>query len=102
MPSRGRSGRCGPSPCGLRRGELRALRWTDVSLEAQPATISVTRTWDDDEGEVFAKTDHGHRVVAMPSFVAGLLAAHGLATGRDGTDLVFGASATQPFTPTTI
>src|SRR3954454_4979265 len=88
--------------CGLRRGELRALRWSDVDLTAQPATMAATRTWDDDEGEVGAKTEHGHRIVAMPSFVARLLAAHGLATGRDGVDLVFGATATRPFTPTTI
>src|SRR3954454_5100219 len=31
---------------GLRRGEVRALRWT-VELEAQPAQIHVRRTWDD-------------------------------------------------------
>ena len=48
------------------------------------------------------KIDSGHRIVAMPTLVARLLAAHGLATGRDGTALVFGATASQLFTPSTI
>lgn len=32
---------------GLRRGELRALRWSDVVLAAG-AVITVTRTWEND------------------------------------------------------
>jgi integrase len=88
--------------CGLRRGELRALRWSDVDLIGQPATIAVTRTWDDDEGEVSTKSEAGERMVALPSLVAGQLASHGLATRRDSDDLVFGATATRPFTPSTI
>ena len=44
---------------GLRRGELRALRWTDIELDAVPALIHVRRTWDDVEGEVEVKTDAG-------------------------------------------
>lgn len=88
--------------CGLRRGELRALRWTDVDLAAQPPTVRVERTWDDDEGEVTAKSEAGERVVALPEYVTRLLAAHALATGRDGDALVFGATAERPFVPTTI
>ena len=42
---------------GLRRGELRALRWTDIDLAAKPATVRVARTWDDDAGEVQVKTN---------------------------------------------
>jgi integrase len=87
---------------GLRRGELRGLRWSDVDLAVQPATVTVTRTWDDDEGEVAVKTDAGERVVAIPELVSGLLAAHGLATGRDGDAFVFGTTATRPFTPSTV
>ena len=48
---------------GLRRGELRAFRWTDIELDTQPALIHVRRTWDDVEGEVEVKTDAGFRVV---------------------------------------
>lgn len=89
--------------CGLRRGELRALRWTDVDLAAQPATIRVARTWDDSEGELAeAKTDAGTRTVPVPTLVAALLAAHGLLTGRDGADLVFGRTAADAFVPSTI
>lgn len=87
--------------CGLRRGELRALRWSDIDLAARPPSIRVQRTWDDEEGQVSAKSDAGERVVGTPTLVAGLLAAHGLATGRDGDDLVFGATATRPFVPST-
>ena len=88
--------------CGLRRGELRALRWSDVDLAGQPPAIRVERTWDDDEGEVTAKTDAGERSVALPALVARHLAAHGLTTGRAGDDLVFGATAARPFTPSTV
>lgn len=87
---------------GLRRGELRALRWDDVDLAAKPAIVRIARTWDDYEGAVAAKTDAGERIVPIPELVSGLLAAHGLATGRDGDGLVFGATATRPFTPSTV
>ena len=50
---------------GLRRGELRALRWNDVELGAEPALIHVRRTWDDVEAEVEVKTDAGFRVVPL-------------------------------------
>lgn len=87
---------------GLRRGELRALRWDDVNLGANPATIRVQRTWDDQEGEVRAKTEAGVRTVPLTAELARYLADHGLQTGRTADALVFGESATQPFTPTTV
>lgn len=89
--------------CGLRRGELMALRWSDVDLAAQPATVHVARTWDAVEGELDeAKTEAGTRTVAVPTIVARLMAAHGLLTARDGDDLVFGRTAALPFVPSTI
>lgn len=88
---------------GLRRGELRALRWSDVDLAAEPPTLRVERTWDDVEGELGeAKTEAGSRTVALPTMVARLLAEHGLTTGRAGEELVFGRTAELPFVPSTI
>jgi integrase len=87
---------------GLRRGELRALRWTDVDLAAEPALIHVRRTWDDAEGEVDVKTDAGFRTVPLTGRVRTLVVEHGLTTRRGGDDLVFGRTAQDPFTPTTV
>ncbi len=39
---------------GLRRGELRGLRWSDVDLEAN--VIVVERSWDEKEGPVPPKS----------------------------------------------
>jgi integrase len=86
---------------GLRRGELRALRWTDVDLAAQPAVIHVRRTWDDVEGEVSAKSDAGVRTVPLTGRLRALIAEHGLQTERTGNDLVFGRTARLPFVPST-
>jgi integrase len=78
---------------GLRRGELRALRWTDIDLASEPATIRVTRTWDEFEGEVATKSAAGERTVPLTGRLRALIAQHGLDTGRGGDDLVFGRTA---------
>jgi integrase len=44
---------------GLRRGELRALRWHDV--DAAAGVIHVRRGWDAVEGEIEPKSDKGTR-----------------------------------------
>jgi integrase len=62
---------------GLRRGEMRALRWSDLDLAGEPGTIHIQRTWDDIEGEVPTKSDAGD-------------------------DLVFGRSSTLPFIASTV
>jgi integrase len=85
---------------GLRRGELRALRWICVDLERN--VIEVKRSWDDEEGEVDCKTEAGRRTVPIPSDLRRLLVAHKLRTGRDGDALVFGATATRAFEPSTV
>jgi integrase len=87
---------------GLRRGELRALRWSDVDLAAEPAVLHVRRTWDDAEGEVDVKTEAGCRTVPLTGRLRSLIVEHGLATRRGGDDLVFGRTASDPFTPTTV
>jgi integrase len=87
---------------GLRRGELRALRWSDVDLDAQPALLHVRRTWDDVDGEVEVKTDAGFRVVPVTAGLRQLLVVHRAATNRGGNDLVFGRTAGDPFTASTV
>lgn len=87
---------------GLRRGELRALRWSDLELEATPALIHVRRTWDDVEGEVEVKTDAGFRVVPVIAGLRHSLVAHKARTRRGANDLVFGRTAVDPFVPSTV
>lgn len=48
---------------GLRRGELRALRWADVDFDA--GVVRVARAWDDVEGEQTTKTEAGQRVIPL-------------------------------------
>jgi len=90
---------------GLRRGELRALKWSDVDLKGR--MIRVERTLDDGErakpGRTIApKTRAGRRRVPIPKVLHGELAAHKLRTGRDGDALVFGRTTSEPFTPSTV
>jgi integrase len=85
---------------GLRRGELRALAWSCVDFDA--GVIRVEWGWDDVEGRIEVKTDAGRRNVPLVGALRKLMAAHKLATGRDIDGLVFGRTAVDPFTPTTI
>lgn len=90
---------------GARRGELRALRWSDVDLDG--GTIRIERALDDGEkgrpgGLVEVKTAAGRRTVPIVPPLRKLLAAHKLRTGRSGADLVFGRTASGPFIPSTV
>jgi integrase len=85
---------------GLRRGELRALRWSDVDLKAK--VIHVRRGWDDKEGEQDGKSDAAERDVPILDLLAAELTAHILRSGRRGDGLVFGLTAEQPFYPATV
>jgi len=69
---------------GLRRGELLALRWQDIDLDA--GTLRVERALEETKrgGIAFKppKTRHGRRVVTLPaSTVAMLRARHSRSTG---------------------
>ena len=86
--------------CGLRRGELRGLQWTNVDFEA--GVIRVERSWDPVKGPVDVKTGAGRRAVPMAFVVRRELMAHKARTGRDGRDLVFGRTATEAFFASTI
>jgi integrase len=82
---------------GLRRGELLALRWEDIDLNA--GIIRVERSYDPKEGVFIApKTRAGRRIVPIASVLRGLLIEHRLLAGRS-EGLVFGATAERPFTP---
>jgi integrase len=85
---------------GLRRGELMALRHSDVDLAER--MIRVSRGWDAIEGEQDAKSAAGNRRVPILDALAGELAAHKRRTRRDGDDLVFGATASKPFSPESV
>jgi integrase len=85
---------------GMRRGELRGLRWDDVAFEA--GVIRVERGWDDVEGEIETKSLAGTRAVPLAGQLRRVLVEHQLATGRRGSDLVFGRTAVDPFTSSTV
>jgi len=85
---------------GLRRGELKALRCDDLYFDEDE--IEVREGWDDVEGPRGTKSDAGERRAPMVGILARYLRAHLLATGRRGSDLVFGRTATLPFVASTV
>jgi integrase len=84
---------------GLRRGELRALEWDDVDLG--DGLIGVERSMSGHGETHDPKSRAGRRGVPIVAALRGLLVEHKLVTQRD-SGLVFGSSATQPFTPTAV
>jgi integrase len=85
---------------GLRRRELRELRWSDIDLGDN--IVRVSRTLDDGGDVVPTKTEAGDREVPILTRLRTDLLAHKLRTGGDGEDLVFGRTASIPFIPSTI
>jgi integrase len=83
---------------GLRRGELRALRVSDVN----DVYLWVERSWDDKAGVIEPKSKAGRRHVPLPATLRTILDKHMERTGRSGDDLIFGRTATEPFTPSHI
>jgi integrase len=83
---------------GLRRGELRGLRWSDVDLAEN--VIVVSRSWDEKEGPVAPKSRKSKRRVPIPATLRKHLLEQKIRTGRDGDELVFGRGKDRPFTPT--
>jgi integrase len=79
---------------GLRRGELMALRWTDVDLKA--GTLSVTRSWDMEHGPGETK-NRSRRLVPLAGMLRERLAAERLRQ-PPGQELCFGAAG-KPFRP---
>src|SRR4051794_21328174 len=85
---------------GLRRGELRALRWGDVDLAA--GVIRVERAWDDSEGVIDVKSKAGRRTVPIAGLLRDYLVAHRLDATGGLEELAFGAPASRPFEPSTV
>jgi integrase len=81
---------------GLRCGELQALTWADIDLDARE--LHVSKTYDKYEGPVATKTKAGVRTVPVPSGLRTLLVEHRRETGRV-QGLVFGVTAASPFNP---
>ncbi len=67
---------------GLRRGELQALRWADVDLDA--GLVRVERSWDRKEGPIEPKSRSGTRRVPLVKPLRAELAAHRLRQGGEG------------------
>ena len=82
---------------GLRRGELRALRWEDVDLGGN--IIHVQRSWDPIEGAQETKTD-AERKVPIASILRDYLVEHRI-RATDPNGLVFGEGE-EPFSLNTI
>lgn len=85
---------------GLRRGELRGLRCSDIDLGA--SLIRVERSWDQEDGPIDPKSESSRRTVPLLALLRDHLDEHLLATGRTCDALVFGRTGSAPFAPMTI
>jgi integrase len=65
---------------GLRRGELMALRWSDVDLGR--SEIRVERSWDPAVGPIEPKSETSTRTLPLLAVLRDYLDQHKLATGR--------------------
>jgi integrase len=95
---------------GARRGELLALRWTDIDLDT--ATARIERSLEQTKAGLrfkSPKTKHGRRVIALPPVAVEALPAHrrrqlelrmALGQGKPEPDaLVFGTVEGDPIPP---
>jgi integrase len=82
---------------GLRRGEIRALRWCDIDFEK--GLICVERGWDPIEGPIEPKSRAGKRRVPLAKPLRVYLAAHRLRSEDDENDLVFRGRGGKPLAP---
>lgn len=62
---------------GARRGEIAALRWSDIDLDA--ATMRIERPLEQTKAAIRVKcpkTESGYRTVSLPAFVVAALSEH--------------------------
>ena len=92
---------------GLRRGELIALRWQDVSLPT--GRITVSSSWDERQGRVAPKSRAGSRTVPLVAALIDALAvwrsvqlSKGLAWVESSAHVFPGRAPTAPFTPSNV
>jgi integrase len=83
---------------GARIGEVLALRWADIDLNADPrtATMSGTLVYIKGEGLIrqdHPKTDAGWRTVILPGFAVETLSRTHAAQGANKADVVFPSAA---------
>jgi len=82
---------------GLRRGELQALRWRTIDLDA--GTLRVEHSWDRVAGLVSPKSRSGERTVPIPGNLARELREFRLRQGAGGEGFVFSSDGDRPFDP---
>jgi integrase len=80
---------------GLRRGELQALRGSDIDLKR--SEIHVQRSWDQEEGPIAPKSKAGTRTVPLLAVLRSYLK-----DTASTPELVFGRGPDQPFDPKTV
>jgi integrase len=80
---------------GLRRGELQALRWSSIDLEA--GILSVERSWDPFAGEIEPKSRSGRRRVPIPALLRSHLVEHRLRQGAGGVGFALSRTGLRPF-----
>lgn len=85
---------------GLRRGELQALRWSEVDLGV--SLIHVERAWDQYEGPIEPKSLSSRRMVPLLALLRDHLDEHKLRTEHGRDELVFGRTGSDPFAPMSI
>jgi integrase len=100
LPAEDRAARATAMYAGLRRGELRALRWRDLDLAG--GVIRVERAWDDEEGEIEGKSRAARRAVPIAAALRDHLVEHRICCGGDPDALVFGIGDQVPFEPSTV
>jgi integrase len=65
--------------CGMRRGEILALRWSDVHLDTSVATASITQTLEQVGSEIAfkePKTQKSRRAITLPAMTRDVLRQH--------------------------
>ncbi len=101
-PPRADSGSATALYAGLRRGELRGLRWGDVDLAS--GLLEIERSVDDKGGIISPKSSAGVRKVPVAAALRELLLTWKMACGWSANEdgYVFGSSSSQPFTATAV
>jgi integrase len=86
---------------GLRLGELQALQWDDVDLNAN--LIHIKRNWDRQTGFVAPKSRSGNRRIPLTPTLRRELLNHRLQQGKGGRGFVFpNKRGNRPFNPGTL